>query len=439
MTRAVLPRCAHAVRWPLFALAALLAFPARAQAPSGAAGTITAAVPVGHLVRAQQTLDAARGAGVLWGDVLRTERGGRARIELSDGSLLNVGSESSLTVARHDPGAGQTWLELAYGRVRAKVTRLTRPSGRFEIRTPVAVSGVQGTEEFVEASASATLVIALGGGDVVVASADARISGEVLLHPGEATDVTGGRPPAPARPARLEEISRALAETAAAELLKLVPGTKIDAVLSSALDAKKNQLGDAVAATTTAPVKLAGAVALPKNAKLVGRVVEARARAKGRAESSLAILFESALLKDGRELALHAVVDTLAAPASPALEDEVQFAVPAVSGAPRASGSAGSGSRPGVGGVVANTTGAVAGAANTTVNAAGQTTASTTGGVAATAGATGSAGAPLQGVVRGLEGIQLAPLEATGTARVSSKSRNVHLDAGTRLTLRAVQ
>ncbi len=435
MTRAALPRCAHAARW--FPLAvALLSFPARAQAPSAAAGTITAAVPVGHVVRAQQTLDAVRGAGVFWADVVRTEHGGRARIELSDGSLLNVGSDSSLTIARHDPGAGQTWLELVYGRVRAKVTHLTRPSGRFEIRTPVAVTGVQGTEEYVEASATATLVIALGGGEVVVASADARISGQVVLHPGEASDVAAGRPPAPARPARLEEISRALAETAAAELLKLVPGTKIDAVLSSALDAKKNQLGDAVAATTTGAVKLAGAVALPKNAKLVGRVVEARARAKGQAESSLAILFESVLLKDGRELALHAVVDTLAAPASAALEDEAAFGVPPVSTAPRASGG---GPRPGVGGVVANTTGGVAGAANTTVNTVGQTTASTTGGVAATAGATGSAGAPLQGVVRGLEGIELAPLEATGAARVSSKSRNVHLAAGTRLTLRAVQ
>ncbi len=436
MTRAALPRCAHAARW--FPLAvALLSFPARAQAPSGAAGTITAAVPVGHVVRGQQTLDAARGAGVFWADVVRTEHGGRARIELSDGSLLNVGSDSSLTIARHDPGAGQTWLELVYGRVRAKVTHLTRPSGRFEIRTPVAVTGVQGTEEYVEASATATLVIALGGGDVVVTSADARISGQVVLHPGEATDVAAGRPPAPARPARLEEISRALAETAAAELLKLVPGTKIDAVLSSALDAKKNQLGDAVAATTTGAVKLAGAVALPKNAKLVGRVVEARARAKGQAESSLAILFESALLKDGRELALHAVVDTLAAPASAALEDEAAIGVPPVSAAPRASG--GGGPRPGVGGVVANTTGGVAGAANTTVSTAEKTTASTTGGVAATAGATGSAGAPLQGIVRGLEGIELASLEETGAARVSSKSRNVHLDAGTRLTLRAVQ
>jgi hypothetical protein len=323
--------------------------------------------------------------------------------------------------------------------VRAKVTHLTRPSARFEIRTPVAVTGVQGTEEYVEASATATLVIALGGGDVVVASADARISGEVLLHPGEATDVTAGRPPAPARPARLEEISRALAETLAAELLKLAPGTKIDAVLSSTLDARKNQVGDAVAATTTGAVKLAGSVALPKNAKLVGRVVEARARATGQAESSLAILFESALLKDGREVALHVVVGALAAPASAALEDDAAFAAPPASSPPRASSSAGSGSHPGVGGVVANTTAAAAGTANTAVNTVEKTTASTSGGVTATGNAAGGAGAPLPGVVRGLEGIELASIEATGTARVSSRSRNVHLDAGTRLTLRAVQ
>lgn len=60
MTSAVLLHCTCAARRFPLALAALLAFPAHAQAPSGAAGTITAAVPVGHVVRAQQTLDAAR-------------------------------------------------------------------------------------------------------------------------------------------------------------------------------------------------------------------------------------------------------------------------------------------------------------------------------------------------------------------------------------------
>lgn len=66
-------------------------------------------------------------------------RSGRVRIALEDGSVLNVGSASSLAVIKHDAGAQQTQLELLYGRLRAKAVKISRPGGEFRVHTRTAV------------------------------------------------------------------------------------------------------------------------------------------------------------------------------------------------------------------------------------------------------------------------------------------------------------
>ena len=43
---------------------------------------------------------------------------------------------------KHDARAQQTQLELAYGRMRSQVVRLTNSGSQFEVRTPTAVAGV---------------------------------------------------------------------------------------------------------------------------------------------------------------------------------------------------------------------------------------------------------------------------------------------------------
>ena len=113
------------------------------------AGEVSRAVPKANIQRAGQQLDAAAKAAVLWQDVIATDRGGRARVALDDGSVLNVGSESSLTIAKHDAGSQQTELELTYGRVRANVVRMGRPAAKFQVKTPTAVAGVVGTDFFL--------------------------------------------------------------------------------------------------------------------------------------------------------------------------------------------------------------------------------------------------------------------------------------------------
>jgi len=70
----------------------------------------------------------------------------RARIALDDGSVLNVGSESSMKIVKHDAGAQQTELELTYGKLRTQAQKIAKPDGKFEVRTPAGVAGVVGTD-----------------------------------------------------------------------------------------------------------------------------------------------------------------------------------------------------------------------------------------------------------------------------------------------------
>src|SRR6266478_5887562 len=194
----------------LAAAASLPAYPQPQTPQQPVAGKITALIPTGSVLRETKTYEAKKDMGVFWQDTVKTERGGRARLRLEDGSILNVGSQASLVVTKHDPGKQQTDLELIYGKVRADVTKIATPDGHFEIRTKVAVCGVVGTEEYLEATDLATTVIALGGGQVRVSSADPRFPGATLLNPGEAISIIAGRAPGSKRLASAEEMQRAV-------------------------------------------------------------------------------------------------------------------------------------------------------------------------------------------------------------------------------------
>jgi hypothetical protein len=69
------------------------------------AGQISRAIPDVAIARATQQLPGPVKALVDWGDVVHAGDSGRARVGLDDGSLLNVGSSSSLTVTQHDAKA----------------------------------------------------------------------------------------------------------------------------------------------------------------------------------------------------------------------------------------------------------------------------------------------------------------------------------------------
>jgi len=203
-------------------LLGVMAAPSAAQQRSARrAGEISALIPVDSVMRQKKSIEATKGMALEWGDKVVTERGGRVRIKLDDNSILNVGSQSQMTILQHDATTQRTDIQLALGRMRATVVRIANPAqGGFQVRTQAAVAGVVGTDVFYDAAEVFTTVIALGGGLVNVNGA--ACTSPVLLNPGEAvtmlTDRCGVK-----RLASEEELGGAYADTEVGEVAALAP------------------------------------------------------------------------------------------------------------------------------------------------------------------------------------------------------------------------
>jgi hypothetical protein len=141
---------AHAVA---VSLALLIPFPADVcaapQAAGQRAGEVSRVIPAVSIARSGKTIAASAKTTVDWQDLVNTQVNARARIALDDGSVLNVGSASSMKIVKHDAGAQQTELELTYGKLRTQAQKIAKPDGKFEARTPAGVAGVVGTDFFV--------------------------------------------------------------------------------------------------------------------------------------------------------------------------------------------------------------------------------------------------------------------------------------------------
>jgi hypothetical protein len=162
------------VRHPLTCLIALLlglllAIPADVTAQAAQAtqpqhaGKLTAVLPVVNVIRGPQQTPASTSEAIYWGDVINTGHLARARVALDDGSVLSVGSDSNLTVTKHDGGAQQTELDLNYGRVRAKAVKQVKPNANFQIRTPTGVAGVVGTDFALDSQGDTTRIVVYEG------------------------------------------------------------------------------------------------------------------------------------------------------------------------------------------------------------------------------------------------------------------------------------
>jgi ferric-dicitrate binding protein FerR (iron transport regulator) len=169
------------------------------------AGHITALLPVDQVLRQDKTLVAAKDMNLFLDEVVKTDRGGRVRIALADGSILNVGSDAQLHILQHGVKHQETTLELLYGRLVLTAVKISRPHGKFEVRTPIAVAGVVGTKFGLRAESSYADVVCEEG-TVRVCNTDSRVPGEVLFQAGQFTHVERGKPPSPPAPASPERI-----------------------------------------------------------------------------------------------------------------------------------------------------------------------------------------------------------------------------------------
>jgi hypothetical protein len=244
----------------------------------------------------------------------------------------------------------------------------------------------------------------------------------------------------------------------------LAGGTELNAALRKPVDARRAKPGDEVRATATEDVEADGEVVIRKGSTLIGRVTAARPRGRApgsadHAESHLAIVFDKAVLGDGREVPLDATVQALAAARSSAAAEmgNARSAAAGRAGAVGSGRASGGGAAGGglLGGVAGR--GAVLGGAASAIGGAGSAlggvtsgagaatragTRVTDGALRASAGAVGgldAAGGLESGSkgVFGLQDVSIASATAGSAegALITSTARNVRLDGGTRMLL----
>ena len=227
----------------------------------------------------------------------------------------------------------------------------------------------------------------------------------------------------------------------------LSSGTAFNATLASPVDSKRCKPGDEVIAHTTENVKAEGKTVLPKGTKLIGHVTQASARAKGDADSALAIAFDRAILKSGQEVPLNIAIQAMASAQTAASAPAWDANVDTTSGGSAASGM---GAGHGTGGGLTSTAGSTVGSIRNTAASVGSSAGTAVNsGVHSTTGAAGAA----QGTVGGLnasgqlasnsrgvfnmDGLNLNSATTSNTqgSLITSAGKNVHLDSGTRMLM----
>src|ERR1700740_2005051 len=148
-------------------LACSLAIPfdsiAAPQTTGQRAGEVSRVIPAVNIARGSKSINASAKTVVDWQDVVNTLANARARVSLDDGSVLNVGSASSIHIVKHDAGAQQTDLEVSLGKVRSQAQKITQPNGKFEVHTPAGVAGVVGTDFYTSYENNIMTVIVFEG------------------------------------------------------------------------------------------------------------------------------------------------------------------------------------------------------------------------------------------------------------------------------------
>jgi hypothetical protein len=249
--------------------------------------------------------------------------------------------------------------------------------------------------------------------------------------------------------------------------------SEMNATLERSVDARRAKPGDEVTAKMNESFTTANGTTIPRGSRLVGRVTEARAHARGEgaAASQLGIVFDKAELPDGRVVPMQATIQAVAGAQShargrlgSASHDAGAFGSSHASGGGYAGGGLGrgaigsiGGTAGGVGATGGSVFGSAAGQAGGAVGGAARLPRSGVGAAASGAGAaTGGGGlerASSRGAVGGLSAsgqwlagsrgvfgmgdLELASA-ATGSAQgslLTSASRNVRLDGGTQLLL----
>ena len=123
-----------------------------------------------------------RASQIIEGQTVRTGPDGFVTLELDDGSALSVLASSSLTMKRlrvfKGTGLTDSIIEVGNGSLESEVAPQQKGVGRFEVRTPVSVTGVRGTRLRVHVTSQGAQSEVVKG----QAGVDGTQASEVLLH-----------------------------------------------------------------------------------------------------------------------------------------------------------------------------------------------------------------------------------------------------------------
>ncbi len=261
--------------------------------------------------------------------------------------------------------------------------------------------------------------------------------GSTVSQSGNGADVQSGAAAQAAGDAAIS--SKSADQSAQVSTANQVATSKtVQARLEKPVDARKNKPGDEVIAKTTQATTSNDGVAIPKGSKIIGHVTEAKAKQKGASESAVGVMFDHALLKDGRQIPLSASIQAISAPQQIASDNFAEDQA-MTNGAGMAGPGQTAGAGRGMGGTVPT------GATNTlggATNSVGSTAAGTLNGATSVpnGAASGALSSTSHGVI-GMNGLELNANAANSTegSVITSSSKNVHLDSGTEMILQVTK
>jgi hypothetical protein len=248
------------------------------------------------------------------------------------------------------------------------------------------------------------------------------------------------------------EVATASTETATNQAGQLeepyTATSSVSAELTKRIDTRNAKVGDEVQARTISDTRLSDGTRLPKGTKLVGQVTDVHAKSGADKTSHLAFNLSRAVLRDGREVRLHATLTSLAAPSAAAAAGMDDMSA----GGGMAGGGASAGGRASGGGPIGSvgrTTGGVVNSGAGVAGAAPGGVAANGGDVLRSAADTGDGVRPVAGVgtnanatrldhvpVANLPGVTFSSAAgANVTGSLDVTGRNITLESGTQLTL----
>jgi hypothetical protein len=97
------------------------------------------------------------------------------------------------------------------------------------------------------------------------------------------------------------------------------------AVLLKAVESKNATAGQELNLRTISDVMITGVVVIPRGSKLMGHVHEAITKGKNEPQSVLSVIIEKAIVKDGLEIPLQAIIVAVAAPQNKSLSADPTY------------------------------------------------------------------------------------------------------------------